>query len=251
MSAPPETPIASLSMYDWPEARSWVDDRWRCLHTALAGAGLHPPDSLNRHIDTKEAWLHPQLWLGETCTWPLATALAGRVRYVATEIHDAPGCRPGGYRSVVVARRGTPVDPPTGRQAHLPNMSGATTRMAANSADSLSGYRALLADCAKVGTTPPRTVLWTGAHRASVRAVCEGRADLAAIDCVTWSLALNHEPAARDLVVVGWTAERPALPLITALATDETTIGAMRAALVSAGLAVVHDDPLAGLDCPL
>ena len=30
-----------------------------------------------------------------------------------------------------------------------------------------------------------------------------GSASMAAIDCVTWRLALDHEPAARELSVIG------------------------------------------------
>ena len=33
-----------------------------------------------------------------------------------------------------------------------------------------------------------------------------------------WRLALDHEPAARELTVIGWTDEMPALPLVTAKA---------------------------------
>ncbi|HHX89588.1 MAG TPA: PhnD/SsuA/transferrin family substrate-binding protein, partial [Paracoccus sp.] len=58
-------------------------------------------------------------------------------------------------------------------------------------------------------------VMMTGGHRASVLAVAAGRADLAAIDCRAWALAQRHEPCARSLVVLGWTAARPGLPYVT------------------------------------
>ena len=36
----------------------------------------------------------------------------------------------------------------------------------------------------------------TGAHRASIVAVAEGRADVCAIDCRSWHMAKRHEPRA-------------------------------------------------------
>jgi ABC-type phosphate/phosphonate transport system substrate-binding protein len=56
----------------------------------------------------------------------------------------------------------------------------------------------------------------TGGHRKSIRIVAEGLADVAAIDCKSWHLALQHEPAANELAVIGWTPLRKGLPFITA-----------------------------------
>ena len=56
----------------------------------------------------------------------------------------------------------------------------------------------------------------TGGHRASIRAVATDMADVAAIDCRSWAMARQFEPAARALAVVGWTARRKGLPFIAA-----------------------------------
>ncbi len=65
----------------------------------------------------------------------------------------------------------------------------------------------------------------TGGHRASIVAVAEGRADICAIDCRSWQLAQQHEPRAADLQVVGWTARRKGLPLITSTHTPPEIVG--------------------------
>lgn len=248
---PHMTGPATLPMYDWPEAQGDVDRRWARMAAALKAAGLKVPHTLTRGEDPESAWLRPDLFVGETCTWPLATTLHGRVRYLATEIHDAPGCRPGRYRSAIVARSRAAMPPPQSPEPHLPDGLGTGMTLAANSAGSLSGFRAPIADLQAAQRPAPASIIWTGSHRASVRAVADGSADIAAIDCVTWALAQQHEPAAQDLTVIGWTALRPALPLVTALGTDAATLTAMRDALQGAGLAVVHRDPLEGLACPL
>ena len=104
-------------------------------------------------------------------------------------------------------------------------------RLAFNSPDSMSGILALTRDleAAGEGLDLFAEQIETGAHRASVVAVAEGRADVAAIDCRTWDLVRRFEPAAQALRVVGWTARRKGLPFIAAVSLP----GAVRASLVS------------------
>jgi ABC-type phosphate/phosphonate transport system substrate-binding protein len=63
----------------------------------------------------------------------------------------------------------------------------------------------------------------TGAHRASFRAVAEGRAALAAIDALTWALISEYEDTSA-VKVIGATDPTPALPYITALGRDAEAI---------------------------
>ncbi len=91
-------------------------------------------------------------------------------------------------------------------------------RLAYNVPDSMSGYLALQRDLETQasGLHIFRETIQTGGHRASIRAVAEGHADVAAIDSKTWDLAQRFEPAARELAVVGWTTKRRGLPFVTA-----------------------------------
>jgi len=73
--------------------------------------------------------------------------------------------------------------------------------------------------------------------------VAEGRADLAALDAVSWALVQDHEPAARALRVIEATAPTPALPYITAATRDP---GPIRAAL-AAGIADPAEEDRAAL----
>ncbi len=234
--------IACLPMYDWPQERDAVDAIWARLAAALRAEGFDAPSSLTRSEDLDALWLSPDLLIGQTCIQPLRTRLAGKVRYVATPVHTAPGCRPGTYRSVIVMKRKSGADKPVpdGPSADLPPMAGLA--LAANGNDSMSGYVALMEDLGELGLAQPPGRLWTGSHRASIVAVAEGQADVAAIDCVSWQLALRHEPEARTLKVVGWTAERPALPLITALHRTDAELLRMRRAVQAAMPAVVLQD---------
>jgi ABC-type phosphate/phosphonate transport system substrate-binding protein len=118
---------------------------------------------------------------------------------VATPDYGVEGCPPGHYRSVLVTRAGEGVP--------------AAPRLACNDPLSQSGWAAALDWAADRGVIF-RAVLETGAHAASARAVAEGRADVAAIDAVTWRLLARVEPAATTLKVIDRTAPRPGLPLI-------------------------------------
>ncbi len=91
-------------------------------------------------------------------------------------------------------------------------------RLAYNVADSMSGYlaieRDLMAEGLSLDIFSQRIV--SGGHRNSIRMVARGDADVAAVDCKTWALALQHETVAKGLEVVGWTTKRKGLPFITA-----------------------------------
>ena len=234
--------IAGLPMYDWPERRPGTDALWARLRDALRAAGFDAPDALTRMDDLQALWLAPDLLLAQACAYPLETALRGRVRYVATPVHGAPGCGEGTYRSVVIARApGGNVPPPGEPGPRLPAV--LPGRLAANAPDSLSGHVALVRDLEATGLAMPGPALWTGSHRASIRAVAAGGADVAAIDCITWRIAQAHEPAAARVRVMGWTAERPGLPLITSKTMTDDGLARLRRAIAAAMPIAVLDRP--------
>jgi ABC-type phosphate/phosphonate transport system substrate-binding protein len=146
------------------------------------------------------------------------------VRLLATPVYAVAGCDGPNYSSAIVVRGDESA-------AILTEFRG--RRFAFNSDNSLSGFVALnrlMADA----ELSPGDAEWveTGSHRASVRAVAEGRADLASIDSVAWALAQRYEAdAAERLRVLAWTPLQPGLPWITSCAHNADTIASIRAAL--------------------
>lgn len=205
-----------------------VDARYAALRARLPGL----PATLTRDRAAGDLWRDPALVFGQTCWGPLGAGLLAHLRVLAQpDYTDVPGGQGPLYRSALVARGGGAVPPPDRAGAVLPALSG---RFAYNERGSLSGWLAVVAD----GGDPAgwsAGLVETGSHRASVQAVAQGRADLAAIDCRSWALALAHEPAAAGLVVVGWTAARPGLPYVTAKSTKPGLTLALRAALLDMG----------------
>ncbi|MCC5984083.1 MAG: PhnD/SsuA/transferrin family substrate-binding protein [Rhodobacteraceae bacterium] len=224
--------LATLPMYDWPEDRARVDRfhaRLRALVPDLPAALTRPETAAQLHA----LWRNPALLLGQTCWGPMGAGLAAHVHVLAQPAYDdVPGGRGARYRSALVMRTGTPCPVPAHDGPALPP-DLRTLRAAINAPESLSGCLALARDAALPDLS--EAALVTGSHRASVRAVAEGAADVAAIDCRSWALALRHEPAARALTVTGWTALRPGLPFITARATPAPLRVRLRDALVQLG----------------
>ena len=110
-------------------------------------------------------------------------------------------------------------------------------RLAFNEPHSMSGRLALMADLQAAGQDLSifSQLIETGGHRLSIRAVAEGRADVATIDCRSWALARRYEPAAKGLSVVGWTASRPGLPFVAAAQLPPSVRATLALVLASVG----------------
>ena len=65
-----------------------------------------------------------------------------------------------------------------------------------------------------------RPTLRTGGHLMSARAVAQGRADIAALDAITWDMIAEWEPISATLRVIGPTPPTPGLPYIAAVGAD-------------------------------
>lgn len=207
--------IASLPMYDLPELAAATDRLWSGIRDGLRAAGIAAPEALTRDIPDLDAhWRDPALLLSQTCGLPFRAGLHDRVTLIGTPDYGLPNCPPGHYRSVFVARADDP-------RATLSAFDGAL--LAYNSAGSQSGWAAPAAHLRAAGLAL-RPGPATGGHRASIRAVAEGRADFAAIDAVTWDLLAGRDPFHAALRVVGRTEPGPGLPLIAAAGSDGETL---------------------------
>jgi ABC-type phosphate/phosphonate transport system substrate-binding protein len=211
-------------MYDWPELQWAHDALWAAIAKRLTALGITAPAIVDRARPAEEVWLDPGLILSQTCGWPYSTRLLEKVRIVATPVYEVGGCDGPLYSSIIVTR-------PDERAKNLSGFEG--RRFAVNARDSLSGYIALAAALREAGTDPAG-IEWvdTGSHRASVRAVADGQADVAAIDAVCWRLAEQLESAAvRRLRILGRTPLRPGLPLITAGSRSDGELALLQGAL--------------------
>lgn len=257
--------IAALPMYDWPETRAETDAQWAELCDAFRAAGIDAPAHLVRRnadlpaipggihdaegnvvapdpallppdeLDFHALWLHPALLFAQTCWGPMELGLARHVQVVGQPGYDGmEGGQGPFYSSAIVMRRPAPAAAaPADGKASIPLDLLRGARFAFNGPDSMSGLLAIARDLEAAGSGLGIFAerIESGGHRASIVAVAEGRADVAAIDCRSWALAQRFEPAAREVVPVGWTALRKGLPYITARTMPAATVAAMRDAL--------------------
>lgn len=249
-------PFASLPQYDLPELTDATDAWWDGLAAHLRRHGVEAvPESLTRVEDAEALWRDPALMLTQTCGYPLMTELKDYLQPVATPHYDCEGCEAGLYSSALVVRR-------SDRIATLNDLRG--KRAAVNNANSHSGMNALrhaVAPLAEAGRFFA-DFLYSGGHAHSAEAVRRGRADIAAIDSVTWALLQRVRPEATDeLEVVQWTRKAPALPYAVRIdatpsqvrriqeavldAAEDPDLGDVRAALLIKGMKAAGFDDYA------
>lgn len=216
--------IASLGMYDRLECQPANDRLWALIRDGLRAQGLAAPQTLTRGEGAYwQAWQAPDLVLSQTCGFPYRARLHGQVALIGTPDYEVASCAPGHYRSIFVAQKSDP-------RRTLPDFHGA--RLAFNEPLSQSGWaapqnHALAQDMRLV----PH--LQTGGHLASARAVAEAKAEIAAIDAVTWSMIAEWDSFAGDLQVVGQTDPTPGLPYVTAQGQDTEMLFAVIAQAIA------------------
>ncbi|MEW9805180.1 phosphate/phosphite/phosphonate ABC transporter substrate-binding protein [Mesorhizobium sp. ZMM04-5] len=259
-------PVVALPMYDWPEARAATDAEWASLHARLRDAGIDAPERLVRRnadlpavpggirngegrtvapdpaalppddLDFPVLWRHPDLLLAQTCWGPMEQGLERDVVVVGQPSYEGiEGGEGALYSSAILMRRGTAfaAPAPADGRALLPLDLLRGKRLAYNSSDSMSGMIALARDLEAAGESLAlfSERIETSAHRASIAAVAEDRADVCAVDCRSWQLARRYELRAADVEPVGWTARRRGLPYITSRHTPQDLVARLRAAL--------------------
>ena len=217
---------ASFPMYDFPEVRDAHDILWRSIARRLEEAGVSGvPPGLDRTRGVHDLWTDPGLLLTQCCGADLAGAYAGTLALIATPRYRAPGCEGCRYSSVVIVA----TDSRAGDIADLRD-----ALCVVNSFDSHSGtnaLRALIAPFSRRGRFFSG-VTTSGSHPASVAAVANGEADVAAIDCVTYALLERYRPSALEGTrPLRYTEQAPGIPFVTRAGASAGLIHTLQGAL--------------------
>jgi ABC-type phosphate/phosphonate transport system substrate-binding protein len=202
--------FASLPMYDWPEITVSTDLYWQHLGESLRARGLPAPTGLKRGGDPHLDWLSPDCFFSQTCGLPYVRELRGRVCLIGSPAFDID-CGSGAYNSVIIVHR----------DAGFGSLAEAVAgRFAYNDRRSQSGFAAFFETLQANGNghVQPSQMISSGSHRHSVGMVADGKADVAAIDAVSWELAKRHDKHVGRVRVLCRTRMTPGLPYITSLA---------------------------------
>lgn len=240
--------IAALPMYDRPENAAAHDALWSLIRDGLRARGVAAPDALDRATGHMEGWARDDLVLSQICNLPWRARFRDKVTLIGASDYGLD-CAPGHYFSVFVVRAEDPATDPAQR----------AERFAYNEALSNSGWGAPQLWAARHGFAfAPH--LATGAHWESARAVAEGRADIAAIDAITWGNLSRWSPDAARLRVIGRTDATPGQSFITRKGQDPAPYRAAIAEAIDAlpvdhratlGLRGIVALPLSDYDIPL
>lgn len=219
--------LASLAMYrDPPVIAEATRGLWAYVVGRLRTAGMMDvPEALDEAMTHDAAWRDPRLLLAQTCGYPLMTKLQGQVRMVATPVYGHPGCEGALNGSFVIVQAGTAIT----SVADLRGGVAAINDWASNSGMNLLRH-----------TAAPHAVdgrffsgvVESGSHRASLALVAQGKADVAAIDCVTFGNLARFAPElVAGVHILTETAKTPGLPLITRAGASDAEIALLQNAL--------------------
>lgn len=184
---------ASFPWYDLPSVQ-WANDvLWRATGY---------PGELNRSQAASELWSDSELLVTQACGLDLFLSDAP-IEPIASPVFDLD-CEAGMYFSYIVCNV----------------KSRAKRKVAAvNSLSSRSGWSALLSRCS------PQRVVVTGSHQASLEALTNGLADVAAIDAVTWSIIKRDAPVKLvGLEIVERSSDAPSPPYVVRRGVDPNKI---------------------------
>jgi ABC-type phosphate/phosphonate transport system substrate-binding protein len=207
--------IASLPMYARDELANSHANLWADMRDRLRSQGVDAPEALSTG-ESLDFWRRDDLIFSQTCGMPLREHLCNDVTYVATPNYNLPHCQPGYYNSVFIARDA----------GKLADFNGAS--FALNGTNSQSGFAAPINTANDQGVRFAKGLI-SGGHRNSFLAVQNGKADIAAIDALTWHYINQFEQP--DVNIIGYTDETPTLPYICS---KSAPLKAVRAALQSA-----------------
>ena len=219
---------AALPMYDAPELRAANSEFWHALAKTLRTHGINDvPDDLTQVTDLQSLWSDPDLLFSQTCGYPLTHGLCGEATLIATPIYNVAECEGPFYGSAIIVSRDSPIQTVIDAKNHI---------AAINGYDSNTGMNLFRISLARAGARGRffSKVIVTGAHRESLKAVIDGKADIASIDVVSLAHFISFDPRlAEKFRIIGHTPKTPGLPFITSGKKSEATRDVLQTALLS------------------
>jgi ABC-type phosphate/phosphonate transport system substrate-binding protein len=204
------TMLAALPWYDFPSTRECLDDVWRETRLLLGAGGIERlPGALNHTDPYEEFFTYPRLLLSQCCSLDLFQAHTRNVVPFAAPVITAIDVSPGSYFSYIVAR---------------PSADLHTPRVIINNRFSYSGHAAIKFWLQQQKVSD-YTLAESGSHAQSLEALREQRADIAAIDALSWQHLDTHglnildasDPAPAPPFIMGRQSTVPAEALTQAL----------------------------------
>ena len=151
---------------------------------------------------------HPSLWFGHTCGYPLMTRLRDSLMPINVPIFDVAGCDQKFYSSYLIVPANSNIN-------SLQNCRG--LRAVINASDSNSGMNVLRHAISRVNHQGSffSAIRVSGSHLQSLTEIANHRADIAAIDCISYRLIEDAWPELTARVrSIGFTEKTCGLPFV-------------------------------------
>ena len=219
-------PQASLPMYNLPEMQAGNAAFWLAIRTEAERLGVMGlPPELDFARKPVPARIEPDTVFTQVCGWPLQTIYAGQAIVLGVPAYDAPHCAGPTHAGVFVVRR----DAAFSSVADLCGRDFVFNSIHSNSGMNLP--RRVIADLAD-GRPFFRSIVETHSQPINLERVAHGEADATCVDCVTYAFFARHRPTIADqLRILAATPSTPAIPYVTANATDPVVKAALAQSL--------------------
>lgn len=206
---------ASLPMYNLPEMQADNDAFWQAIRTEARRLGaVALPATLDFARKPVPARIEAASVFTQVCGWPLQTIYAGQATILGVPVYAAAQCDGPTHAGVFVVRR----DASYRGVADLRGCNFVFNSVHSNSGMNLP--RRVIADLAGGGRFFG-SIAETHSQPANLERIARGEADATCVDCVTYAFFGRHRPALADrLRVLAVTPPTPAIPFVTATATD-------------------------------
>ncbi|UII70396.1 PhnD/SsuA/transferrin family substrate-binding protein [Pseudomonas sp. HN11] len=212
---------AELLMYVAPEPINQANQHWIVRILQHLNLGRRDAD----HLDLPGLWLAPELIVTQTCGYPLMTQLRGQVSIIGRPRYELPHSSQGEHCSLLLTRD----DNPRHILADFYDSRGVINGYDSNSGMNL--LRERLAPLQRDGRFFANVAI-SGAHRESLRWLRDDRADLAAIDSVTYDYLARFAPQeVAGLRIVTRSAPSPTLPYIGPVGLSDEHVVQIRQAM--------------------
>ena len=220
---------ASLPMYDFPEVREATEKWWHGIAKHMKQQGIdNVPTHLIDDVPLRQLWTSEHLLLSQCCGFDVMHSYKEHLSVLMISDWDAEGCQTGQYCSVVVVHEGSDY-------VSLEDLKGSTAVI--NDPESHSGMNTLFSSIQPFSEAGKffKAIHVSEAHANSLKFIQDKRADVAAIDCVTFALLKRYRPSAlHGIRVLCETKSAPALPYVTSINTSIDTQQRMQTALKAA-----------------
>jgi hypothetical protein len=201
---------AALPWYDFPSTQRVLDAVWQETMSQLRAAGVkHNLGALDHTTPHRQLLEYPQLALSQCCGLDLCRSYTDNVVPFAVPVISALPVAAGQYFSYIVSRSGADLERP---------------RVVINDCSSHSGHTALRLWLV-ANKIANYTTFESGSHAESIAALNSGRADVAAIDALTWRFLApenlhildTSEPVLAPPFIMGRKSNLPVVELTAAL----------------------------------